>query len=392
MNANLKPGTSPEVIIKEIHARSILRKHKRIDAWFVSRYGMNFYRGCAHNCVYCDGRSEGYYVAGDFGSEVAVKINSIEILRREIDPARRRIPLKKCFMMIGGGVGDSYQPAEKEYQLTRQALELMLEFNYPVHLLTKSTLILRDIDILKKINEQTRAIVNFSFSSVDEKISAIFEPGVPSPQQRLEAMAKIKQAGIPCGLFLMPVIPFITDTPRQIETVFQKAKEIDVDYIIFSGMTMKTGRQKDYFLNVIKQHYPHLLAEYQYIYPAHPWGQATDQYYASIHQTLLPIARKYRIPLRMPQHLFNDILDENDLVEVLLGHIDYLCKIQGRSSPFGYAAYSIAQLKTPLSSLRGELQKLKGVGRTTERIILEILDSGRSSYLDKLLYPQANRG
>ncbi|UCE05737.1 MAG: radical SAM protein [bacterium] len=385
MSINIKTGYIEELIIKEIKAKSILRKHKRIDSWFVSCYGMNFYRGCAHNCVYCDGRNEKYQVEGEFGEEVAVKSNAIEILRRELDPKRKRVPLKKCIMMVGGGVGDSYQPVEKKYQLTRQAMGLMLEFNLPAHVLTKSTLIERDIDILKQINKQTRAIVNFSFSSMDDEISAIFEPGVPSPIRRLETIVKFKQAGIPCGLFLMPVIPFITDTPEQIEQVFIKAKEIGVDYVIFSGMTMKDGRQKQYFFNILKEHYPDLITEYQHIFQANEWGQATDEYYASIHRTFLPIARKYKIPIRIPLHLFSDILEENDLVEVLLGHIDYMCKIQGRSSPFGYAAYSISQLKQPLFSMRGQLQKLKGVGRTTERIILEILDTGKSNYLDKLL-------
>jgi DNA repair photolyase len=372
------------MIIKEIEAKSILRKHKRIDSWFVSCYGMNFYRGCAHNCVYCDGRAEKYQVEGEFGEEVAVKINAIEILRRELDPKRKRVPLKKCFMMVGGGVGDSYQAIEKKYRLTRQALELMLEFNLPAHVLTKSTLIERDIDLLKQINEQSRAIVNFSFSSVDDEISAIFEPGVPPPSRRLETIIKFKQAGIPCGLFLMPVIPFITDTPEQIEKVFYKAKEIGIDYIIFSGITMKDGRQKQYFLNVLKKHYPDLITEYEHIFQPNEWGQASDEYYASIHQTFLPIAKQYKIPIRMPLHLFGDILEKNDLVEVLLGHIDYLCKIQGKSSPFGYAAYSISQLKQPLSSMRGQLQKIKGVGRTTERIILEILDTGKATYLEQL--------
>ncbi len=370
--------------IKEIQTKSILRKHKRIDSWFVSCYGMNFYRGCAHNCVYCDGRNEKYQVEEEFGEQVKVKTNAIEILRRELDPKRKRVALKKCFMMVGGGVGDSYQAVEKKYQLTRQALELMLEFNLPAHVLTKSTLIERDIDILKKINEQTRAIVNFSFSSLDDEISAIFEPGVPSPSRRLKTIVKFKQAGIPCGLFLMPVIPFITDTPERIENVFQKAKEIGIDYIIFSGMTIKDGRQKQYFFNVLKKHYPDLITEYGNIYPPNEWGQPTNEYYASIHQTFLPIAKKYKIPIRMPLHLFSNILDEKDRVEVLLGHIDYLCKIQGRSSPFGYAAYSISQLKQPLSSMRGQLQTLKGVGRTTERIILEILDTRDSTYLDRL--------
>ncbi len=373
------------MIIKKIQAKSLLRKHKRIDSWFLSCYGMNFYRGCTHNCVYCDGRSEGYYVEGEFGEEVEVKVNAIEILSRELDPKRKRVPMKKCFMMVGGGVGDSYQAVEKKYQLTRQALELMLEFNLPVSMLTKSTLIERDIDIFKEINERNRAIVSFSFSSVDDEISAIFEPGVPSPSKRLKTLAKFKHEGITCGMFLMPVIPFITDTPEQMENSVRKAKEIGVDFIIFSGMTLKEGRQKDYFFNVLKQYYPDLITEYQNIYQPNQWGQASDEYYASIHQTFFPIVKKYKIPIRMPLRLFSDILDENDLVEVLLGHLDYLCKIQGRSSPFGYAAYSISQLKQPLSLMRGELQKLKGVGRTTERIILEILDAGKSTYYQKLM-------
>lgn len=286
--------------------------------------------------------------------------------------------------MVSGGVGDSYQAVEKKYQLTRQALELMLEFKLLAQVLTKSTLIERDIDLLKKINEQTRAIVSFSFSSMAAEISAIFDPGVPPLSRRLETIRKFKEAGVPCGLFLMPVIPFITDTPAQIEKVFQKAKEIGIDYIIFSGMTLKDGRQKQYFLNVLKKYYPDLIPAYEDIFQPNAWGQAIDEYYASIHQTFLPIAKQYKIPIRMPQHLFNDMLEENDLVEVLLGQTVYLCQIQGRSSPFGFASYSISQLNPPLSSLRGHLQKIKGVGHTTERIILEILDTGKATYLGQL--------
>ncbi|GAH53049.1 unnamed protein product [marine sediment metagenome] len=152
--------------IREIEAKSILRKYKKIDSWFISRYGMNLYRGCTHNCIYCDGRAEGYYVDGEFGEDVTVKVNTIEILRRELDPKRKCTSFKRSFVMIGGGVGDSYQPIEEKYQLTQKVLELMDEYNFPVHILTKSTLIKRDIDILKKINKKNRAIVSFSFSSV----------------------------------------------------------------------------------------------------------------------------------------------------------------------------------------------------------------------------------
>ena len=371
--------------IKEIEAKSILRKHKKIDSWFISHYGMNLYRGCAHNCVYCDGRSEKYNVDGEFGEDVTVKVNAIELLRRELKPKRKRTPLKKSFIMIGGGVGDSYQPIEKSYQLTRKSLELMYEYNLPVHMLTKSTLIERDIDILKKINEKNRAIVSFSFSSVNDKISAIFEPGVPSPSERLKTLAFFKSEGIPCGMFLLPVIPFITDKQELMEESVRKASEVGLDFVIFGGMTLKDGRQKDYFFNVLKEHYPDLVKEYQKIYTAGKWGQASGEYYNSINLTFNRIAKKYKMPKRIPYALFKDTLSENDLVIVILEHIDYFLKLEGRRSPYGYAAYSISKLKEPLSSMKGELRKLKGIGRTTEGIILEILETGTSSYYEKLL-------
>ena len=371
--------------IKEIEAKSILRKRKKIDSWFVSHYGMNLYKGCAHNCVYCDGRSEGYYVDGEFGEDVEVKVNAVEILRRELNPKRKRTPFKQSFIMVGGGVADSYQPIEKKYQLSRKTLKLIYEYNFPVHMLTKSTLIKKDVDILKMINEQSRAVVSFSFSSLDDKISAIFEPGVPSPGERLKTLAFFKNEGIACGMFLLPVIPFITDTAELMEAAIRKASEVGLDFIIFGGMTLKDGKQKDYFFKVLKDHYPELITEYQKIYTGEKWGQASGEYYNSLNLTFNRVANKYKIPKRIPPALYSDILSENDLVIVMLEHIDYLLKLEGKKSPFGFAAYSISQLKEPLSTMKGEWRKLKGVGRTTEGIILEILETGSSLYYEKLL-------
>jgi len=372
--------------IKEIQAKSILRKHKKIDSWFVSHYGMNLYRGCIHNCIYCDGRAERYRVEGLFGEDVTIKINAIELLRRELDPKHKRTPFKRSFMMVGGGVGDSYQAVEKRYELTRNVLELLHERDFPAHILTKSTLIERDLDILKKINAKNRAVVSFSFSSVDDTISRIVEPGVPSPHERLMTLARFKQAGMACGMFLMPVIPFLTDIPRMLENSVRKACEIGLDFIIFGGMTLKNGKQKDYFLNSIRRHYPELMAQYNMIYAENKWGAARKDYTDSINQTFHQIAKRYNIPTRIPSTLFDDILSENDLVIVILDQLDYLARQAGRRSPYGYAAYSISQIKEPIRKLRGKLQTLKGVGRVTERIILEILDTGTSSYYMKLLY------
>ncbi|MCK4613360.1 MAG: radical SAM protein, partial [Thermoplasmata archaeon] len=376
-------GDTDTMTIREIEAKSILRKYKKIDSWFISRYGMNLYRGCTHNCVYCDGRAEGYYVDGEFGEDVAVKTNAIKVLHRELSPKGKRKPLGRCFIMAGGGIGDSYQPAEKDYQLTRRALQLIDGYNFPVHVLTKSTLIERDMDILGRINERNRAIVSFSFSSVDDEISAIFEPGVPPPSERLKTLARFKSEGIACGMFLLPVIPFITDTQEQIEESVRRASEAGVDFIIFSGMTLKDGRQRNYFFNVLKEHYPDLIPEYQKIYQGDRWGQASAGYYSRLNQVFDRIAKKYGMPQRIPLAVFRDILDENDLVVVILEHIHYLLKLEGVKSPFGYAAYSISQLKEPLSGMKEDLQTLKGVDKRTKGIILEILETGSSSYYEK---------
>lgn len=371
--------------VKEIIAKSILRKNKKIESWFLTQYGMNLYRGCMHNCVYCDGRSEKYQVNGEFGEDVIVKINAIELLRRELDPKRKRTPFKKGYIGVGGGVGDSYQPVEKKYQLTRKTLHILYEKKFPVHVLTKSTLVQRDIDILKKINEQNRAIVSFSFSSADDRISSIFEPGVPPPSERLETLRIFKEAGISCGMYLMPVIPFITDNPKQIENTVRKAKEACVDFIIFSGMTLKDGRQKDYFMNILKKKYPDLMVDYYNIYRFNKWGSPLGSYQDSIYKVFNIIARRYKIPQRIPLYLYSDILSENDRVIVILEHIDYFMKMQNKKSPYGYAAYSISQLKEPLSNMRFNLREINGVGSVTEKIIIEILETGSSSYYEKML-------
>jgi DNA repair photolyase len=373
------------LVVKEIEAKSILRKHQKIDSWFLSHYGMNLYRGCQHNCVYCDGRSEKYNVEGEFGCDVAVKTNAIEILRRELDPKRKRALFPKSYMMIGGGVGDSYQPVEKKYELTRKTLELLYEKKFPVHILTKSTLVKRDADIIKKINEENRAIVSFSFSSTNKKVSRLFEPGVPSPQERLNTISYFKEQGVACGMFLLPVIPFITDTREMMEQTLRDAQAVGVDFIIFGGMTLKEGKQKDYYYSALQQHFPSLMQEYQMIYRGSTWGEALPEYYSQLHHTFHTLMMQYKIPKRIPPWLFKDMLSDNDRVIVILEHLDYLLKLEGKKSPFGYAAYSISQLQQPLSIMTNKLCTIKGVGPSIERIIREVLDTGTSRYYEELL-------
>jgi len=380
----IRRGCIDGVNIREIEAKSILLKHKKIDSWFVSRYGMNLYRGCAHNCVYCDGRSERYQVDGVFGENVAVKTNAVEVLRRELKPIGRHVKLKPGYVMLGGGVGDSYQPVEEKYQLTRRTLQLLCEYRWPVHILTKSTLVERDLDIIERINQQNRAIVSFSFSSTNDEISAVFEPHVPPPSERLETLAFFKRKGITCGMFLLPVIPFITDTPKMIAETLRKAHEIGVAFVIFGGMTLKDGRQEEYFYSLLRERYPKLLTKYGKIYGENKWGQATEEYYNTINSIFNEMSRKHQIDRRIPPALYRNILPANDLVVVMLEHLDYFLRLEGKRSSFGYAAYEISKLNKPLSAIKSKLREIKGVGEKTENIILEILETKNSAYYNSL--------
>ena len=372
-------------MIKEIEAKSILRKHKKVDSWFVARYSMNLYRGCLHNCAYCDGRSEGYYVDGEFGNDIDVKVNAPELLAKELDPKRKRIPLKKGFVMLGGGVGDSYNPLEKKYEIARKSLGIISDYNFPVHILTKSTLVKRDSDILQQINQKSKAIISFSFSGIDQNICKTFEPLVPSPIERMQIISDFKKQGIMVGIFFMPVIPFITDSTNHMEISIQKFKEIGVDFIIFGGMTLKEGRQKDYFYNVLKKNRPELINPYKEIFKGDKWGGASYSYYNEINKRFYSLAKKHHIPVRISANLISNVIDQNDLVKIILEQMDFILKQYGEKSPYSYGAYSISQLNEPVKEYRNKLTSLKGIGPVTEKIIIEILETGTSGYYEKLL-------
>ena len=364
--------------INENTAKSILTKHKRIDSWFLSRYGMNLYRGCSHNCAYCDGRAESYYVEGDFGKDITVKINAPELLRKALDPKRKRKPLKKTFIGIGGGVSDSYQPLEKKYELTRQALEIIAEFKFPVHVLTKSSLVERDFDVLKQINQDSAVILSVSISSGEDRKSALFEPGASPVSSRLATIRKAKELGFFTGVYLLPVIPFVTDGPQEIGEAVRKAKEAGADFVMFGGMTLKAGRQRDHFMNILGGRFPEILKAYGNIYGDDRWGSAIGDYYAAIEQSFALAAKRFRAARRIPTHVFQNVLDDNDRVVVTLENIDYFQGEQGRRSKFRVAAHSIAMCQDPLSTLRSNLRNLPGVDAEIEEIIIEILDKGVS--------------
>jgi DNA repair photolyase len=330
--------------VTEIQARSILRRFGRIDAWFVARSGMNLYRGCSHDCSYCDGRAEKYRVEGEFGQEVSVKTNAVEVLARELVPRRRTaVPRWSGFVVLGGGVGDSYQPAEERCGLARRTLELLETLAVPVHVLTKSTLVLRDADILARMAAAGRAIVSFSLSSADDGVSAVFEPGVPAPSQRLRALESLAARGIPGGIFLMPVIPHVTDSRAMIDDALRAAAGAGARYAVFAGMTLKEGRQKDHFLSVLSSARPDLLAPYARLYPGDPWGNAAGGYSAGLNHLFGELAMRCGVPPRIPRPLFEGLVQGDDLAVVLLDQAHAMRELAGRPSRLGRAAWQLSR-------------------------------------------------
>jgi DNA repair photolyase len=377
--------------LSETTAKSILRKQKQVDSWFCSSYAMNLYRGCAHNCAYCDGRSEGYYAPENFGSDIEVKVNAPEILKRELDPARKRKPMRPGFVLLGGGVNDCYQPAEKKYLLAREALEIIRDFGHPVHVLTKSTLALRDLELLGDINRQSKAVFSVSISTADDGTAAYFEPSASPPSARLDMVKRAKGAGLACGVYLLPVIPFITDTPEMIGRSFRAVRDAGADFIIFGGMTLKEGRQREHFTRALAAYEGAGHAEgalshqYDILYRGDKWGNPVSEYSAMLHELLFAAAGRFGIPVRMPPSIFGPVLDMNGRVQVILEHMDYIRRNRGLKSTFGYAARGIAKLEGPVTVMRKRLREISGIGPSTELLVREIIDTGTSLQYEKMI-------
>jgi DNA repair photolyase len=255
-------------MIKEIQAKTLLARVKGPDEWFGLYYNMNLYRGCQHQCIYCDSRSKCYQIE-DFNHDVLVKANAIALLRRELAG-------KRTLGTIGtGSMNDPYMPLEAEVRLTRRALETIAEFGFPVHAITKSDLVLRDIDLLEQISRRTYAAVTFTITTADDLLSGQLEPGAPVSSRRLAALRSLSQRGLLTGITLMPVLPFIEDTEENIRKIVRLGHAAGARYILPAfGMTLR-DRQRDYFYDKLDRLFPGLRPRYEktfgerYSAPAH---------------------------------------------------------------------------------------------------------------------------
>lgn len=220
--------------------------------------GMNLYRGCTHGCIYCDSRSLCYHVTDDHDFEdIEVKENALELLEDALKRKR-----KKC--MIGtGAMTDPYIPLEYKLNLTRGALELIEKYGFGVCLQTKSDRVLRDIDLLRKINEKTKAVVQMTLTTFDEELCKITEPDVCGTGKRFEALKRLSEAGIPTVVWLSPILPFINDNRENVSGILDICREAGVYGVICFGMglTLRMGN-REYFYGKLDEHFPGLKEVY----------------------------------------------------------------------------------------------------------------------------------
>lgn len=218
--------------------------------------GINIYRGCSHGCIYCDSRSKCYGFTHRF-EDIEVKENAPELLEQALKSKRKR-----C--MIGtGAMCDPYLHAEETLGLTRKCLSLIDKYEYGVAIQTKSTRILRDMDILRSINEKAKTVVQMTLTTYDEELCRIIEPNVSTTKERFEALMQFKEAGIPTMVWISPILPFINDTEDNILGILKYCIEAEVKGIIFFGMgvTLREG-DREYFYHALDRNFPGMKHKY----------------------------------------------------------------------------------------------------------------------------------
>jgi DNA repair photolyase len=262
---------------KCINCDSALKKITKKDILFHGEYCLDPYQNCEFNCQYCDSSLE---------KTLYIKKNIIEILKNELGS------LPKGRIVIGS-VHDPYQPAEKNFLLTRSILTVLRDFDFPCHILTKSPLVVRDLDLIRALD----CYVTISISSLDDRVVRIFESQVPSPSDRLHTIQTLRMHTITTGVALIPIFPYIVE--HELETIVNNAHRNDAQYLLHKHLELK-GEQKQYFMDIIRTQYPLLLAQYTRLY-LHSIGPDT-KYVQKLNNTLLQYCKQFNISDVIPKN------------------------------------------------------------------------------------------
>ena len=225
-----------------------------------AKNGMNIYRGCLHGCIYCDSRSLCYQMNHKF-EDIEVKANAVRLLENTLRRKRN-----KC--MIGtGAMSDPYMPIEEKLGNMRKCLEVIERYGFGVTMITKSTKVLRDLDLLKKINEKSKCVVQMTLTTYDEDLCRIVEPNVETTYERFRALEILRDNGIPTVVWLCPILPFINDTEENIRGILDYCVRAKVKGIINfdMGVTLRDGN-REYFYKKLDEHFPGLKEKYIRMY------------------------------------------------------------------------------------------------------------------------------
>ncbi|MBU7013430.1 MAG: radical SAM protein [Theionarchaea archaeon] len=347
-------GGSPYVLYD---TKRILNTYKHADSWFWNKYSAHPYVGCQHACEYCYARQDKYLhtdTPDDFSRIIKVKRNAAQLLEKELKKAKKGVI----------ATGD-YQPAERKFCISRKMLEVIRDSEFPVHIIEKSDLVVKDIDVLQEINERTWACVSFSFSTVDEELSGLFEPGAPSPERRLKAMKEISEAGILTGVNLMPVLPYITDSPDLMEDVIRAAKEHGATFVLVGGLTLDDNVRVRYF-KLLRATFPELVSDYETLYDSN-----ILEYFADISRRAINMIEAYELKDRIPRYCLNF----NQRVAERLFDTAYRIELESpkRAWPYRKVAWLLDDLDEDIREIE-DLRVLQGVGEKLSEVLTMIVE------------------
>lgn len=244
--------------VPSIPAATILGRNRSPGTWFGTDFTMNLYRGCRYGCIYCDSRSDCYGIA-DYGL-VRQKADALNTLARELAAKRRP-------GVVGtGSMNDPYGPCEERLLLTQRALALLDRHGFGVSVATKSDRVTRDTALLRRIAAHSPVSVAITVTASDDRLAEKIEPQAPSSSRRLAALGRLREAGVYAGVLLMPLLPFLTDTPENVESIVRAAAENGARFIYpLFGMTLRQG-QREFFYRRLDALFPGLTARYRAAY------------------------------------------------------------------------------------------------------------------------------
>lgn len=269
-------------------------------------YTLNLYRGCRHGCPYCFARYThwflGFQNSFDFQRKIQVKVNILEVLEQELTQPRR----KKDWISLGAAT-DPYQPAEKKYQLARRTFELLAKHSWPAVFSTKSDLVLRDLDVFKKVVDRSTGAIAMTLTTLDPSLQKFLEPHAVPIHRRLDALRALKAAGIPCGIHLMPIIPFVTDSDEAIEGMVKVAAEIGVDYFVYNVLRLRGEVVRGYYLSVLKARDPAAYQRTLKLYGSRAYP--SDDYISRLQQKVAFYREKWGLKNRWREFFADGQLD-----------------------------------------------------------------------------------